>query len=157
MDRPDQTTHFGFRDVPLDDKQRLVNDVFHSVASRYDLMNDLMSGGLHRVWKALMINALDPPRTDAPFALLDMAGGTGDIKQCEAGVGARRIEGVDHQRLPDPVQAAGHQVVHQVVARGHAVKHLVHQRLLVPDGNIPEAEMRGLARPIHYPYSDTPP
>src|SRR6202161_3077908 len=79
MDRPDQTTHFGFRDVPLEDKQTLVNDVFHSVASRYDLMNDLMSAGLHRVWKELMINALNPPRSDAPFALLDVAGGTGDI------------------------------------------------------------------------------
>ena len=79
MDRPDQTTHFGFRDVPLGDKQTLVNDVFHSVAQRYDLMNDLMSAGLHRVWKDLMINALNPPRSDAPFALLDVAGGTGDI------------------------------------------------------------------------------
>ena len=79
MDQPDQTTHFGFRDVPLEDKQTLVNDVFHSVASRYDLMNDLMSMGLHRVWKDLMINALNPPRGDKPFALLDMAGGTGDI------------------------------------------------------------------------------
>jgi demethylmenaquinone methyltransferase / 2-methoxy-6-polyprenyl-1,4-benzoquinol methylase len=79
MDRPDQTTHFGFRDVPLDDKQTLVNDVFHSVASRYDLMNDLMSGGLHRVWKDIMVNALNPPKSDAPFALLDVAGGTGDI------------------------------------------------------------------------------
>jgi demethylmenaquinone methyltransferase/2-methoxy-6-polyprenyl-1,4-benzoquinol methylase len=79
MDRPDQTTHFGFRDVPLDDKQALVNDVFYSVASRYDLMNDLMSGGLHRVWKDIMITALNPPRNDAPFSLLDVAGGTGDI------------------------------------------------------------------------------
>src|SRR6202023_1623729 len=79
MDRPDQTTHFGFRDVPLDDKQTLVNDVFHSVAQRYDLMNSLMSAGLHRVWKNLMINALNPPRGDTPFALLDVAGGTGDI------------------------------------------------------------------------------
>src|ERR1700677_1247927 len=79
MDRPDQTTHFGFRDVPLAVKQTLVNDVFHSVASRYDLMNDLMSMGLHRVWKDLMINALNPPRGDKPFALLDVAGGTGDI------------------------------------------------------------------------------
>ncbi len=61
IDRPDQTTHFGFRDVPLGDKQTLVNDVFHSVAQRYDLMNDLMSAGLHRVWKDLMINALNPP------------------------------------------------------------------------------------------------
>jgi demethylmenaquinone methyltransferase / 2-methoxy-6-polyprenyl-1,4-benzoquinol methylase len=79
MDRPDQTTHFGFRDVSLGEKQTLVNDVFHSVASRYDLMNDLMSMGLHRVWKDIMINALNPPRADKPFALLDVAGGTGDV------------------------------------------------------------------------------
>src|SRR3954467_1936044 len=79
MDRPDQTTHFGYRDVPLGEKQTLVNEVFHSVASRYDLMNDLMSAGLHRVWKDIMINALNPPRSDTPFALLDVAGGTGDI------------------------------------------------------------------------------
>jgi demethylmenaquinone methyltransferase/2-methoxy-6-polyprenyl-1,4-benzoquinol methylase len=79
MDRPGETTHFGFRDVALDDKQTLVNEVFHSVARRYDLMNDLMSAGLHRVWKDLMINALNPPRSEARFALLDVAGGTGDV------------------------------------------------------------------------------
>jgi demethylmenaquinone methyltransferase/2-methoxy-6-polyprenyl-1,4-benzoquinol methylase len=79
MGQPDQTTHFGFRNVPVGDKQILVNDVFRSVASRYDLMNDLMSAGLHRVWKDVMINALNPPRGDKPFALLDVAGGTGDI------------------------------------------------------------------------------
>jgi len=79
MDRPGETTHFGFRDVPLGDKQALVNTVFHSVAPRYDLMNDLMSAGLHRVWKNIMINTLNPPKSDAPFALLDVAGGTGDI------------------------------------------------------------------------------
>src|SRR6266702_3247336 len=79
MDRPGETTHFGFRDVPLGDKQTMMNDVFHSVASRYDLMNDLMSGGLHRVWKNIMINALNPPKSNVPFALLDVAGGTGDI------------------------------------------------------------------------------
>jgi demethylmenaquinone methyltransferase/2-methoxy-6-polyprenyl-1,4-benzoquinol methylase len=49
------------------------------VAKRYDLMNDLMSAGLHRAWKDVMINTLNPPRSDAPFALLDVAGGTGDI------------------------------------------------------------------------------
>ena len=79
MARPEETTHFGFRDVPLGDKQTLVNDVFHSVARRYDLMNDLMSGGLHRIWKSAMITALNPPRTAAPFAAIDVAGGTGDI------------------------------------------------------------------------------
>jgi demethylmenaquinone methyltransferase/2-methoxy-6-polyprenyl-1,4-benzoquinol methylase len=79
MGHPDQTTHFGFRDVAVSDKQTLVNDVFHSVAQRYDLMNDLMSAGLHRAWKDVLINALNPPRNDRPFALLDIAGGTGDI------------------------------------------------------------------------------
>ena len=79
MDRPGETTHFGFRDVPLGDKQTLVNSVFHSVAPRYDLMNDLMSAGLHRVWKNIMINTLNPPKRDTAFALLDVAGGTGDI------------------------------------------------------------------------------
>jgi demethylmenaquinone methyltransferase/2-methoxy-6-polyprenyl-1,4-benzoquinol methylase len=79
MERPDGTTHFGFRDVNLGEKQTLVNDVFHSVARRYDLMNDLMSGGMHRLWKEAMITALNPPRDDTSFALLDVAGGTGDI------------------------------------------------------------------------------
>jgi demethylmenaquinone methyltransferase / 2-methoxy-6-polyprenyl-1,4-benzoquinol methylase len=79
MERTDETTHFGFTDVPVVEKQALVNDVFHSVARRYDLMNDLMSAGLHRVWKQAMINTLNPPRGDTPFALLDVAGGTGDI------------------------------------------------------------------------------
>ena len=79
MDSNGSSTHFGYRDVPLDDKQTLVNDVFHSVAQRYDLMNDLMSGGLHRIWKNIMITALNPPRDDRPFALLDVAGGTGDV------------------------------------------------------------------------------
>jgi demethylmenaquinone methyltransferase/2-methoxy-6-polyprenyl-1,4-benzoquinol methylase len=73
------TTHFGFRDVPLGDKQGMVDDVFRSVARRYDLMNDLMSGGLHRAWKAAMIATLNPPRSSTPFRLLDLAGGTGDI------------------------------------------------------------------------------
>jgi demethylmenaquinone methyltransferase / 2-methoxy-6-polyprenyl-1,4-benzoquinol methylase len=79
MTEPGETTHFGYRDVPLQDKQTLVNDVFHSVASRYDLMNDLMSGGMHRLWKDVMITTLNPPRDDQSFRLLDVAGGTGDI------------------------------------------------------------------------------
>ena len=79
-------THFGSRQVPLADKQALVDDVFHSVAPRYDLMNDLMSLGLHRAWKDALVTALDPPKT-RPFALLDIAGGTGDVafRAIEAG------------------------------------------------------------------------
>jgi len=72
------TAHFGSRQVPLADKQSLVDDVFRSVAHRYDLMNDLMSLGLHRAWKDALVAAVNPPRR-RPFALLDLAGGTGDI------------------------------------------------------------------------------
>jgi demethylmenaquinone methyltransferase/2-methoxy-6-polyprenyl-1,4-benzoquinol methylase len=71
-------THFGYTTVPLSDKQDLVDDVFHKVARRYDLMNDLMSAGLHRLWKEAMVSALRPPRR-GPFRHLDVAGGTGDI------------------------------------------------------------------------------
>jgi len=76
---PDRDTHFGYRSVPLEDKQALVDDVFRSVAPRYDLMNDLMSGGLHRAWKDVMVHTVNPPKGERPFALLDLAGGTGDI------------------------------------------------------------------------------
>ena len=69
---------FGARQVPLGDKQALVDDVFRSVARRYDLMNDLMSFGLHRAWKDALVTAVNPPK-NRPFALLDIAGGTGDV------------------------------------------------------------------------------
>jgi len=72
-------THFGERTVPLSDKQGLVDDVFHSVAQRYDLMNDLMSGGLHRAWKDALVTAVNPPKSEREFHLLDLAGGTGDV------------------------------------------------------------------------------
>jgi demethylmenaquinone methyltransferase/2-methoxy-6-polyprenyl-1,4-benzoquinol methylase len=72
-------THFGFEEIALPDKQQRVDDVFRSVATRYDLMNDLMSGGLHRAWKDALVTAVDPPRMQRPFSLLDLAGGTGDI------------------------------------------------------------------------------
>ena len=72
------TAHFGSRQVPLAEKQALVDDVFRSVASRYDLMNDLMSFGLHRAWKEALVTAANPPKT-REFALLDIAGGTGDV------------------------------------------------------------------------------
>jgi demethylmenaquinone methyltransferase / 2-methoxy-6-polyprenyl-1,4-benzoquinol methylase len=73
-----ETAPFGAREVPLADKQALVDDVFHSVAQRYDLMNDLMSFGLHRAWKDALATAVNPPK-NAPFALIDIAGGTGDV------------------------------------------------------------------------------
>lgn len=70
------TTHFGYQTVSADDKAGLVRDVFDSVASRYDIMNDLMSAGLHRIWKRYTIDqaALRPGNV-----VLDLAGGTGDL------------------------------------------------------------------------------
>ncbi len=75
---PRDTTHFGSAEVALGDKQGLVNTVFDTVANRYDLMNDLMSGGLHRVWKDVFAAKVRPSR-DRPFRHLDVAGGTGDV------------------------------------------------------------------------------
>jgi len=69
-------THFGFREVATDDKAEQVRGVFESVAGKYDLMNDLMSLGLHRVWKRFAVNAT---RVRAGHRVLDLAGGTGDL------------------------------------------------------------------------------
>jgi demethylmenaquinone methyltransferase / 2-methoxy-6-polyprenyl-1,4-benzoquinol methylase len=77
-DREPREADFGARRVPIADKQALVDDVFRSVARRYDLMNDLMSFGLHRAWKDALVTAINPPK-NRPFALIDIAGGTGDI------------------------------------------------------------------------------
>lgn len=76
MTNPDPDTHFGFRTVREEDKAGLVQDVFSNVASRYDLMNDAMSMGVHRVWKDAMMDWIAPR---AGTNLLDVAGGTGDI------------------------------------------------------------------------------
>jgi len=70
------TTHFGFRDVPVAEKKKLVGQVFSSVARQYDLMNDLMSLGIHRVWKRYFVGTSGVKRGDR---VLDLAGGTGDI------------------------------------------------------------------------------
>lgn len=75
-EKPNDTTHFGYEQVPIDDKSRRVADVFHSVASKYDVMNDLMSLGVHRLWKRIAIEfvAARPGQR-----ILDLAGGTGDL------------------------------------------------------------------------------
>ncbi|MBL8706299.1 MAG: class I SAM-dependent methyltransferase [Rhodospirillales bacterium] len=73
---PDETVPFGYRDVAPEDKAGLVRGVFDSVATRYDVMNDLMSGGIHRLWKRSMLDLLRPR---AGWTLVDLAGGTGDI------------------------------------------------------------------------------
>ena len=75
-DQDTRTTHFGFQTVAEDEKAGMVHGVFTRVASRYDLMNDLMSAGVHRLWKDAMMDWLAPR---AGQRLLDVAGGTGDI------------------------------------------------------------------------------
>src|ERR1700743_1817754 len=70
------TASFGYRDVPEAEKEGLVREVFSSVAKRYDLMNDLMSGGVHRIWKDAMVEWLNP---QPGWRSVDVAGGTGDI------------------------------------------------------------------------------
>jgi demethylmenaquinone methyltransferase/2-methoxy-6-polyprenyl-1,4-benzoquinol methylase len=76
------STHFGYQTVPEEQKAGLVRDVFDSVANRYDLMNDLMSGGLHRLWKRFTISQAAARRGQT---ILDLAGGTGDLARAFAG------------------------------------------------------------------------
>jgi demethylmenaquinone methyltransferase/2-methoxy-6-polyprenyl-1,4-benzoquinol methylase len=92
------STHFGFRTVPMDEKSTLVRGVFDRVARRYDLMNDLMSGGLHRLWKAALIDWLEPR---PGMRLLDVGGGTGDIARrfLEAGGGHVTVVDVNEAML----------------------------------------------------------
>ena len=72
----DKTTHFGYKTVKVEEKAGKVAEVFHSVAGKYDLMNDLMSGGVHRLWKRMTIEMSGVRRGDT---VLDIAGGTGDL------------------------------------------------------------------------------
>ena len=74
--RQETTTDFGFRQVPVSEKPGMVDDVFARVATRYDLMNDFMSAGVHRLWKRALIDHINPR---PGMRLLDVAGGTGDI------------------------------------------------------------------------------
>jgi demethylmenaquinone methyltransferase/2-methoxy-6-polyprenyl-1,4-benzoquinol methylase len=89
MANPDtnaETTHFGYKTVPVDDKANLVRGVFDSVAGRYDIMNDLMSGGLHRLWKR---RTIEQAAVRKGHVVLDLAGGTGDLaKEFSKQVGA---------------------------------------------------------------------
>ncbi|MEM7430636.1 MAG: bifunctional demethylmenaquinone methyltransferase/2-methoxy-6-polyprenyl-1,4-benzoquinol methylase UbiE [Pseudomonadota bacterium] len=75
-DNSAETTHFGYQSVPVDEKADRVRGVFDSVASRYDIMNDLMSGGMHRLWKRRAIDAMG---VRSGHVVLDLAGGTGDL------------------------------------------------------------------------------
>jgi demethylmenaquinone methyltransferase / 2-methoxy-6-polyprenyl-1,4-benzoquinol methylase len=109
MNQKDKTVDFGFQKVPWGEKQKRVGAVFDSVASRYDLMNDLMSFGVHRLWKKF---AVELAAVHAGERVLDLAGGTGDLSAAMAarvGAGGRVVcsdinaamLGVGRQRLTD--------------------------------------------------------
>jgi demethylmenaquinone methyltransferase/2-methoxy-6-polyprenyl-1,4-benzoquinol methylase len=86
-DKPAETTHFGYRNVPADEKADLVRGVFDSVASRYDIMNDLMSGGMHRLWKRYTVQHAN---ARPGHVILDLAGGTGDLARAFARIVGER-------------------------------------------------------------------
>jgi demethylmenaquinone methyltransferase/2-methoxy-6-polyprenyl-1,4-benzoquinol methylase len=130
MPTSDNRTSFGFRDVPLGDKQGMVDDVFRSVAGRYDLMNDLMSAGLHRAWKEALVTTINPPtkgrpgRLDEkirnhPFALLDVAGGTGDIAFRVLDAGGDGVHGTVVDVNPEMLKVGRERAARQ--GREHAV------------------------------------
>lgn len=113
MIRARETTHFGEMQVALEDKQGLVDAVFHGVADRYDLMNDLMSGGIHRFWKDAMVARLAPPkRGSRPYRVLDMAGGTGDIAErivnASVGYAEVTVADINPDMLRVGAERAGH-------------------------------------------------
>ncbi len=89
---PGPATHFGFRSVAMGEKASLVRDVFDSVAPRYDLMNDLMSLGVHRLWKTALMDWLRP---GPEMNLLDVGGGTGDLAFRFLKRGGRRVTVLD--------------------------------------------------------------
>ncbi len=120
---------FGFRSVPREAKRPMVRAVFDSVASRYDLMNDLMSLGVHRAWKRVFVTALDPrPR----HRLLDLAGGTGDVSfgWLERGGGPAILSDINLSMLE-----VGHR---RAISRGHVAALSIvaadAERLPLPDG-----------------------
>lgn len=83
MTEQDQTTHFGFQQIPVQEKASRVAGVFHAVADKYDVMNDVMSLGIHRLWKRATIHAAGARRGNR---VLDLAGGTGDLAGQFAGI-----------------------------------------------------------------------
>jgi demethylmenaquinone methyltransferase / 2-methoxy-6-polyprenyl-1,4-benzoquinol methylase len=108
---PDTSSTFGYADVRPEQRQSRVNGVFSSVAERYDLMNDLMSAGLHRAWKSDFITWLNPPLSDQSFRLLDVAGGTGDIAMRCVQAGGANTSAVLCDISPEMV-AVGQRRVH---------------------------------------------
>jgi demethylmenaquinone methyltransferase/2-methoxy-6-polyprenyl-1,4-benzoquinol methylase len=115
--RDEAETDFGFRRVRQEDHAGMVSAVFDSVADRYDLMNDLMSGGLHRLWKQALIDWLNPR---AAMRLMDVAGGTGDIALRALERVANRDDTAPRQvTICDPNYSMLHVAKGRVIDEGH--------------------------------------
>ncbi len=172
-------THFGFEQVDENQKARKVRQVFDSVASRYDLMNDLLSGGLHRVWKAYAVALADVREGQQ---VLDIAGGTGDLAKAfaaRAGAGGRVVltdineamlrQGRDRlldagQVLPVAVCDAEHlpfpDASFDLVSVAFGLRNMTHKdaalremgRVLRPGGRLLVLEFSRPAEPLRKPY-----
>ena len=181
MSPPDdnKTTHFGYQDVPWTEKARRVRGVFDSVAPKYDLMNDLMSGGLHRLWKQF---TLSQTQLRPGQRALDVAGGTGDLARGMAGqVGERGlvvlsdINGAMLERgrdrlldaglaLPTAVCDAEHLPFRDghfdLVSVAFGLRNMTHKdralaemaRVLRPGGRLLVLEFSKVAAPLQKPY-----
>jgi demethylmenaquinone methyltransferase/2-methoxy-6-polyprenyl-1,4-benzoquinol methylase len=126
-----ETTDFGFRDVPRAEKASLVRQVFDSVAPRYDLMNDLMSLGIHRIWKRVFVNAI---ACSARETLLDLAGGTGDIAFAASEAGAGRVILTDVNA--EMLEVARRRALDRGIVRGIDFAVVDAERIPLPDRSV---------------------
>jgi demethylmenaquinone methyltransferase/2-methoxy-6-polyprenyl-1,4-benzoquinol methylase len=124
-------TDFGYRDVPRAAKAGLVREVFESVAPRYDLMNDLMSLGIHRIWKRIFVNAIGATPRET---LLDLAGGTGDIAFLALERGAGRVILSDVN--PAMLAVAEKRALDRGIVKGLSVLAVDAERIPLPDRSV---------------------
>jgi demethylmenaquinone methyltransferase/2-methoxy-6-polyprenyl-1,4-benzoquinol methylase len=125
------TTDFGYREVPRDQKASLVREVFASVAPRYDLMNDLMSLGIHRIWKRIFVNAIAASPRET---LLDLAGGTGDIAFGALERGAKRVILTDVN--PAMLEVAQKRALDRGITQGLEFAVVDAERIPLPDRSV---------------------
>lgn len=130
------TADFGYRSVPAAEKAGLVRQVFDSVAPRYDVMNDLMSFGVHRVWKRILVNAIQPRPGET---LLDLAGGTGDVSFAALEAGAGRVICSDINA--EMLAVAQGRALDRGIARGLAFLCADAERLPLPDRSVEKISM----------------
>ncbi|WP_051212245.1 class I SAM-dependent methyltransferase [Rubritepida flocculans] len=130
------TVDFGYRTVPAAEKPALVREVFDSVAPRYDVMNDLMSLGVHRVWKRIFVNAIQPRPGET---LLDLAGGTGDISFLALRAGAGRVICSDINE--EMLRVGRSRALDRGLARGLSFLCADAERLPLPDRSVEKVSM----------------